>query len=113
MNRLISSAVAATALFCGATAFAQASNFDQYQQNRAAEAAQIHGAYGNSGWTPDMAYGDNHNLYPFGYSRYGYAEPVYRDRRGDRHGRVATRRDRDGDGVANRDDRYPDNPRRW
>jgi hypothetical protein len=110
MKKFLLSAAAAVAFAGTPAAFAQASNFDEYQANQAARAAQS-GAYGNSGWTPDMAYGDNHNVYPYRYRHFEQAVPVYRDR--DRRDRLATRRDRDGDGVLNRDDRYPDNPRRW
>lgn len=52
-------------------------------------------AYGNSGWTPDRAYGYDARAY---------------ERRGLRNDRRY--RDRDGDGVIDRLDRYPDNRRR-
>jgi hypothetical protein len=70
--------------------------------------------YGNSGWTPDRAYGGNVYVVPniigqaqilsdgrfvvpgalYGYSQY-----------------ERTNRDRDGDGIRNNRDRYPDDPR--
>jgi hypothetical protein len=80
--------------------------------------------YGNSGWTPP-AYGYVYR----GTDAYGRpiydAAPVdqYRQRnwrdgfaRGDRHDRRydrQARRDRDGDGVPDRVDRYPNDPSRW
>jgi len=54
-------------------------------------------AYGNSGWTPDRAYGYDARAY---------------ERRGLRSERRYRDRDRDGDGVIDRLDRYPDNRRR-
>lgn len=54
-------------------------------------------AYGNSGWTPDKAYG------------YDRGWRGHEQRRSSRHYRD---RDRDGDGVVDRHDRYPDNRRR-
>lgn len=76
--------------------------------------------YGNSGWTPEQAYGGNYgNVLPYvlgsalggvllndgrwvSSNNYAYNTPYPR-----------TRRDRDGDGVPNWQDRYPDDPRRW
>ena len=151
MRKLIFTAVAVAGLAAGGSVFAQASGFDAAQsqannQNNpyAANPANVtpYGPipgtreyYGNSGWTPDMIYGDNN--YPDAY-RYRYpnraaaaaAAAAARDRRGPRandRAREANRgrndrdhdgirdrddRDRDGDGVANRRDRYPDNPNR-
>ena len=43
------------------------------------------------------------------YNQRNRAAPAYPYTRDTR----APRRDRDGDGVRNSDDRYPDNPRRW
>ena len=71
---------------------------------------------GASGWSPDMAYGQNNGYYYGGVP--GVLGQVLSD------GRVVplpqyqyrapytpTERDRDGDGVRNNRDRYPDDPR--
>jgi hypothetical protein len=63
--------------------------------------------YGNSGWPP-LEQGP-----PYRYDNRGRAVPyAYRGAPAYRH-LQPTRRDRDGDGVRNSRDRYPDNPRRW
>lgn len=130
MRNLIFTAVAVAGLAAGGSVFAQASGFDAASSagNNAASAPNpaaitpygpVPGTpeyYGNSGWTPDKIYGDN--LYPYGY-QYGYpgaAAPAWRppyrsDSRGLRDRR--TRSDRDGDGVPNNRDRYPNDPSRW
>jgi hypothetical protein len=72
--------------------------------------------YGNSGWTVDQAYGGNGNAYGYGSALGGVllsdgrwvpnysSNPNYSQY-------ARTRRDRDGDGVPNWNDRYPDDPR--
>jgi hypothetical protein len=60
--------------------------------------------YGNSGWPPA-----DQRVYDSRSRRYGPADrsaPVYPYVQ-------PSRGDRDGDGVRNRRDRYPDDPRRW
>ena len=67
--------------------------------------------YGNSGWPPappqqpqsPYYYGNRAYPVPYAYSNPAPAYPYLRPRRGDR----------DGDGVRNRRDRYPDDPNRW
>lgn len=65
-------------------------------------------APGNSGWpAAQQAY-----PYAYGYENRGYAPqaaPAYPYAPAAR----ANRRDRDGDGVSNRRDRFPDDPSRW
>lgn len=61
---------------------------------------------GNSGWPPAQ------QAYPYGYDNRAYgpqAAPAYPYAPAAR----ANRRDRDGDGVSNRRDRFPDDPSRW
>lgn len=62
--------------------------------------------YGNSGWPPAQ------QIYP-----YGYGDRAQAPRAAPAYPYVplarASRRDRDGDGVRNSRDRYPDDPRRW
>ena len=110
MKKLIVSVLAVAAL-AGGSAFAQGadSQAGSAYNNNAVDYGPAGGgaAYrDNSGWSADQAAAQANN--------YRY--------RGDRiHGRNsrdyyasrATRNDRDGDGVANRRDRFPDNPRRW
>jgi hypothetical protein len=96
----------------------------------------------NSGWTPDMAYGnDRPPGEPGQASRGGYSQRDYlrererervqalqrerdgqraqerrlreRERERERQRDRARAGDRDGDGVADSRDRRPDNPRRW
>jgi hypothetical protein len=72
--------------------------------------------YGNSGWTPEQAYGGNGNLYPYVIGQAlgsvvlpdGRVVPRYQQQY---QQYPRTRRDRDGDGVPNWNDRYPDDPR--
>ncbi len=68
--------------------------------------------YGNSGWppAPQPAQPNSYGYYdhrgypvPYAYGAPAPAHPYLRPRRGDR----------DGDGVPNRRDRYPDDPNRW
>ena len=64
--------------------------------------------YGNSGWTPEQMAGNNAE----GSLLYGdglYVQRQYRQQYQPRFDR--TPRDRDGDGVRNRQDRFPDDPR--
>lgn len=60
--------------------------------------------YGNSGWTPEQVWGGHQN-YPIYQGRpqrpWAPVLPQVRPSRGDR----------DGDGVRDRNDRYPDDPR--
>jgi len=61
--------------------------------------------YGNSGWPPQpqpYVY-DNRAYVPYTYRNNVPAYPYVRPRRGDR----------DGDGIPNRRDRYPDDPYRY
>ena len=76
--------------------------------------------YGNSGWTPEQAYGSNGNIYPYALGQ-ALGTVVLPDGRRiavPQYGQYSqygqyprTSRDRDGDGVANWNDRYPDDPR--
>ncbi len=77
--------------------------------------------YGNSGatlWTYGNVY---RGMDAFGRPIYNaapvdqYQQRNWRDRsaRGDRHYDRRARRDRDGDGVADRVDRFPNDPSRW
>jgi hypothetical protein len=61
-------------------------------------------AYGNPGYPPVNNSGYYGGATVYGTQPYpqGYAQPYGADSR-----------DRDGDGVRNRDDRYPDDPRRY
>jgi hypothetical protein len=65
--------------------------------------------YNNSGWPPA-----NSNAYPYGYAvpgilgALGFPQIVQSQRYPQYQ---ASRGDRDGDGVRNRSDRYPDDPR--
>lgn len=64
--------------------------------------------YGNSGWTPPSGHvyrGTDRWDRPLYQQAVPAAPYILRDR--------ATRNDRDGDGVRNRRDRYPDDYRRW
>ena len=76
--------------------------------------------YGNSGWPPPAEQQAPNAYYPRGYDQRAYDQRAY-DQRAygaypygyDNRQYQATRRDRDGDGVRNNRDRYPDDPRRW
>ncbi len=138
MNKLFVSVLATAALAAGSAAFAQAGGDAEAQAGSAwrnhpmqpqtppnpyaaQDAARGYGPapgtpeyYGNSGWTPPSGY-----VYQgtdrWGRPLYSQAAPVARvapaapwilhDR--------ARRNDRDGDGVRDRRDRYPDDYRRW
>ncbi|HWI82574.1 hypothetical protein [Ramlibacter sp.] len=133
MNRLIVSVLATAALAAGGAAVAQGGdaesqagsawrgtpNYGPYaypvpnQQVPSPEVQRGFGpapdqVYGNSGWTPPNGYvyrgTDRYGrpLYSAQAPSYGY---ILNDR--------ASRRDRDGDGVPNRRDRFPDDYRRW
>lgn len=98
---------AAIGLLAAGGAMAQPNNL---QPGDPAYGGQI---YGNSGWTPDQAYGgQNVWVYPNIISQ----SQILRDGRyvvpgyyGSQYER--SRRDRDGDGIRNNRDRYPDDPR--
>ena len=113
--------VAAAASLAGGAAFAQATS-PQFTGVQGSTHPEYPNPYGNGGWTPDMAYGSG----PSGGSQvtprwyYPGAPIILSD------GRLITQpqyqsqyvtpyqpttRDRDGDGVRNSRDRYPDDPR--
>ena len=109
MKKLMLSALAIAALSCG-TVFAQAAD----EQAGSAWRPPVYNGpvpgtpeyYGNSGWTPP----DQLPYYVYGNRAYvpystGPAYPYTPYAR--------SRTDRDGDGVSNRRDRYPDDPRRY
>lgn len=114
MKKLIYVAAAAAALVAGG-AFAQDAECQRWASCDSARVV-VPQVYGNSGWTPEQIYGGNVVPYALGSAlggvllndgrwipnNYAYASPYPR-----------TRRDRDGDGVPNWRDRYPDDPRRW
>lgn len=135
MRKLILTAMTVAGLAAGASAFAQASGYDEATAGGTRPAdvppgtvrgpsGQLEYWRGNQKWT-DPRYGNN--AYPEGY-RYGYdngnprrvypapaAAPGWQQHRPDsRESRdsQARQRDRDGDGVRDSRDRYPDNPRR-
>ncbi len=150
MRKLILTALAVASLTSGGAVLAQGSGYDAAhppEQKPPQNPANItpYGPVpgtpeyrGNSGWTPDQAYGNNPN--PQGYrGRYPPAAavpalPLPREvqRQRERERLAAERRerereinanrrvrdtdwtrDRDGDGINNRRDRYPDDPTRW
>jgi hypothetical protein len=103
--------LAATATLAGGQALAQA-NLPQFTGVQPGVThPEYPQAYGNSGWTPDMAYGNNNYPYHSGQVPFVLSDgrwvlpqavvPAYRP----------SSRDRDGDGVRNSRDRYPDDPR--
>ena len=113
MKKLILVLAGAAAL-AGGTAFAQATSPDFTGVQPGVTHPEYPQAYGNSGWTPDKAYGYN-NGYPYNRGQLPY---ILSD------GRLVvpqvpqyvtpyarTNRDRDGDGIRNSRDRYPDDPR--
>ena len=115
MKKLILAMTAAAAL-AGGTAFAQA-NSPQFTGVQGSAQQEYPNPYGNSGWTPDMAYGSGPSggsVHPRWYLP-GELPILLSD------GRLITpryatpyqpsNRDRDGDGVRNSRDRYPDDPR--
>jgi hypothetical protein len=75
--------------------------------------------YGNSGWTPEQTGSNNGTYYGNPAVSAALGSVLLNDGRvvnrhnyqsGSRFAR--TRRDRDGDGIPNRQDRYPDDPNR-
>jgi hypothetical protein len=161
MRRSILTALALASLTAGGAVLAQGSGYDaanppeqraQPNPNNVTPYGPRPGTpeyRGNSGWTPEQAYGDR--PYPQGYrgpypSAVVPALPVPREvqRQRERERLAAERRereretiaaqrrerereanenrrardndfvrDRDGDGIRNRRDRYPDDPNRW
>lgn len=129
MNKRFVSVLATAALAAGGAAFAQDAESQAGSAWRnhplapqtppnpyaAQDAARGYGPaygtpeyYGNSGWTPPSGYvyqGTDIWGRPL-YSQVVPASPYIRHDR-------ARRNDRDGDGVRNRRDRYPDDYRRW
>jgi hypothetical protein len=65
--------------------------------------------YGNSGGSLPT---EQPHLYGYDNRGRAYGPYAYRSAPAHRH-LQPSRRDRDGDGVRNSRDRYPDNPRRW
>ena len=159
MKKLMLTAFAVASLVAGAAVQAQGSGYDaahppelrrQPNPNNITPSGPIPGTpeyYGNSGWTPDLAYGDRARpqdyraAYPPALAP-GWATP--REVQRERERRIAERqkrerellraerrerervafeqrrssdrdwnRDRDGDGIRNRRDPYPDDSRRW
>ena len=108
-------ALAAVASLFASGAFAQATDprFTGVQPG-IAHPETLPQPYGNSGWTVDQAYGSNGAGPAWGADLGGvqlsdgrWVAPQYYQY--SRYPR--TRRDRDGDGVPNNRDRYPDDPR--
>ena len=116
MKKLVIAALAAAATVAGGAAFAQAAQAptETVQVPHPEQGGYI---YGNSGWTPAQIYGGSQN-YPYYIGQQvipqiitgsgalvlpqiAQAVPQY----------PRTARDRDGDGIRNRRDRYPDDPR--
>jgi hypothetical protein len=112
MRKLVLSMIAVASLAASA-AFAQSGDAES-QSGSAWRSNPDYGPvpgtpeyYGNSGWPPVQ------QPQPYGYDNRGRAVPyAYRGAPAYRH-LQPSRRDRDGDGVRNSRDRYPDNPRRW
>jgi hypothetical protein len=125
MRNLILTAIAAAGLAMGASAFAQASNYDSATAGGTRPAdvppgtvrgpsGELEYWQGNRGWA-EPRYGAN--VYPDGYTRYGYppaAAPGWQRQphRPNSRDWQAQRRDRDADGVPDSRDRYPSDPRR-
>lgn len=123
-------AIAAVIALGAGSVFAQANVVGNGMPDPPAEVAP-HDVYGNSGWTPEQAYGygvpnrsyrgvyalpDGRLVVPQAYANNNYVYRPYasRGRIGDIDGDgVRDRRDtdRDGDGVRNSRDRYPDDYR--
>jgi hypothetical protein len=116
MNKLIPSVLAAAALAVGASAFAQSA-----ECQRGIESGVWNNPCGHQSNSPTDPWGRNYGLYPNG--TYGYPAAVLSQIFGSNaypytytQPQVVpqynvTRRDRDGDGVRNRHDRYPNDPR--
>ena len=115
MKKLILFLAGAAAL-AGGSAFAQANSPQFTGVQPGGSHPEYPQPYGNSGWTPDMAYGGSNSPYYSGQVPYVLSDgrwvvpqvgvpqvvvPTYR----------RSSRDRDGDGVRNSRDRYPDDPR--
>lgn len=117
MNKLIPSVLAAAALAVGASAFAQTAECQRgidiglYPDSCGNQSSSPRDPWGRSyGVYPNGVYGHpaavlsqifGSNAYPYAYGVPPVVAPQYN----------VTRRDRDGDGVRNRDDRYPNDPR--
>ena len=113
MKRLVIAALAASSLAGGAVLAQSAQENSNAQQFSVPHPERGGYIYGNSGWTPDQVYGGSQNYPSYlgnqlpniiagsGALVLPQAVPQYQPSRGDR----------DGDGVRNRADRYPDNPR--
>ena len=137
MRKLILTAVVVAGLAAGASAFAQASQYDQATAGGTRPADVPPGTVrgpsgeleywrGNRGWAADPRYG--YNAYPDGYNRYGYANgyppgayppaaaPAWQQQqrpyRPNSRDWQAQRHDRDGDGVPDHRDRRPNDPNR-
>jgi hypothetical protein len=115
MKKLILALAAVAGLSAG-TAFAQANSPQFTGVQPGTTHPQYPNPWGNSGWTPDMAYGSDHNVYPRSYPYHLSQAPwLLSDGRWINRQYVTpyarTTRDRDGDGVRNSRDRYPDDPR--
>jgi hypothetical protein len=109
MNKLIVSSLVAAALAASGGVFAQAAEGQAgsaYRTDDPNVAPGTERIYGNSGWTPPTVYFDGRHYYTTPYAQRG--THVYPYGRVDRR----TQRDRDGDGVSNRRDRWPDDPTR-
>lgn len=129
MRKLILTVVAVAGLAAGASAFAQASQYDQATQSGTRPADVPPGTVrGPSGeleyWQGNRGYVDpryGYNVYPDGYNRYGYvngyppaAAPAWQQQphRPNSRDWQAQRRDSDGDGVPDYRDRRPNDPSR-
>lgn len=106
---------AATATLVAGSAFAQANDPRFTGTAPAYPISQEAQAYGNSGWTVDQAYGGNGYGYGPAWSSAFPGVLLSDGRWADGRYTVPqyprTRSDRDGDGVPNWNDRYPDDPR--
>jgi hypothetical protein len=110
MKKLIVSLIAAGGLFLSGGAFAQGDGTGA----SGPAYGPVPGTpeyYGNSGGTlPGV---DPRDYRDRAYAPYGpYVPHMQRDSRR-AYPYARTRRDRDGDGISNRRDRYPDDPRRY
>ncbi|MDP3619007.1 MAG: hypothetical protein Q8R63_04365 [Ramlibacter sp.] len=113
MNKHIISSLIAATLAVGGTAFAQGAEGQagSAYNNNQVDYGPVPGTpeyYGNSGFTPPpTTYWDGRRRYaqPRAVERYVPAYPYRNEYRG-------TARDRDGDGVVNRRDRWPNDPSR-
>jgi len=111
MKKLILVFASAAAFAGGSAAYAQANSPQFTGVQPGTSQPEYPQPYGNSGWTPDQAYGSKNYPYYGGQlpiilsdGRWVLPQavvPAYRP----------SNRDRDGDGVRNSRDRYPDDPR--